>query len=158
MSMAWIIVLVLAGLIIAGLSFYLGRLLLLIKYAKQQQANKTDERNKTLAESIYTIAWAMHEGQCELSEGCLRVFVLLDHYVEPLGQNNATTYPGVFALYDKIKDMPTHEDRKKCQKSEIAAMDKARYNYEAQFKALIEADINTLIERFATESDNAHKK
>lgn len=155
-----IIALVVGGLIIAGLSFYLGRLLLLIKQGKikREQTLQADinQRNKTLSESIHTIAWAMRDGQCEYGEGCLRIWVLLDHYVEQKVEQNAEQsktnnneiYPGIFKLYDKIKEMPTHEARKKYSKKEIHKMDKQREGYEVEFKSLIEQDIAKLIERF----------
>ncbi len=152
MSLAWIIALVCGALIIAGLSFYLGRLLMQIKHNKAQQAlavtEHNDKRNKTLSESIYTIAWAMRDGQCEYSEGCLRVWVLLDHYVEQNKPDQSQLYPGVFALYDKIKDMPTHEARKKLKNKALMQMDKQRLGFEDEYKSLIKTDITRLIERF----------
>ena len=149
MSTPWIIALVIGAAIIAGLAFYLGRLLMLIKEGERRRAEKTAERNKTLAESIHTIAWAMRDGQCDLSEGCLRVWVLLDHIEQDNKPNQAELYPGVFKLYDKIKDMPTHEARKKYKKQEIMKMDMERWNFEADFKDQIEQDIARLIETYA---------
>ena len=149
MSTGWIIALICGALIITGLSFYLGRLLLLIQHAKQRQIEKTIARNFTLSESIYTIAWAMQQGQCELSEGSLRVWVLLDHYVESEPQDNELRYPGIFALYDQIKEMPTHQARKKYKNGEIMKMDKIRWQSEQQNKTQIETDVSKLIERFA---------
>jgi hypothetical protein len=152
MSTGWIIALVCGGLIIAGLAFYLGRLLLLLRLTKQRseakQAEKVTQRNKTLSESIYTIAWAMRDGQCEFSEGCLRVWVLLDHYVDNETTDNTQVYPGIFKLYKRIKDMPTHEARKKQKRSEQMAMDSDRVAAEKEYKDLIALDIAHLIKRF----------
>lgn len=152
MSLGWIIALLGGALIIAGLSFYLGRLLTQIKHNQAQQALKVtqhnDKRNKTLSESIYTIAWAMRDGQCEYSEGCLRVWVLLDHYVEQNKPDQTLLYPGIFALYDKIKDMPTHEARKKLKSKALMQMDKQRLSFEDEYKSLIKTDITGLLERF----------
>ena len=155
MSTAWIIALVIGALIIAGLSFYLGRLLLLLKHKEQSQQAKIEKRNITLAENIYTIAWAMRDDQCELSEGCLRVWVLLDHIVPDPKQpalDNQQQYPGVFALYEKVKDLPTHDARKKVKKPELRAMDQQRLKDEVEFKSLIESDIEKLINRFKVPS------
>ena len=161
MSTAWIIAFIIGAAIIAGLSFYLGRLLLLIKQRKAAQAAAQDAeiakrkalnetRNITLSESIYTIAWAMRDGQCDLGEGCLRVWVLLDHYVEAQQTDNTEKYQGIFKLYDKIKDMPTHQARKKYSNKEIRQMDSDREGFEREFKPLIEQDIAQLIARFKT--------
>ena len=61
MSTAWLIALIIGSAIIAGLSFYLGRLLMMIKQnqqaAEKTQAAEAAKRNKNLSESIYTIAW-----------------------------------------------------------------------------------------------------
>ena len=150
--MSWIIAIIIAVLIIAGLSFYLGRLLMQlkqVKQAKQQQIKQQiDKRNQKLAEDIYTIAWAMQEGQCEPSEGCLRICVLLDHFDQQPKPDNPTIYPGIHALYDKIKDLPTHAARKALPKKELQQMDKERFAHEKAFKNLIDQDITKLIERF----------
>ncbi|MFT4924358.1 MAG: hypothetical protein ACI8WB_000436 [Phenylobacterium sp.] len=156
MSNGLIAALVLGAVIIAGLSFYLGRLLMMIKQRQRAQAatKQADitKRNKTLSESIYTIAWAMRDGQCDYSEGCLRIWVLLDHYVEEQVEDRVDDqrqlYPGIFNLYEKIKDMPTHEARKKTSKQQIAKLDQQREAYEAEYKPLIEQNIASLIERF----------
>ena len=152
MNSTWLIALIIGALIIAGLSFYLGRLLLLLKQARGKQQAKIEARNTTLAENIYTIVWAMRDGQCEFSEGCLRVWVLLDHIMpsnpkQPRADNQKL-YPGIFALYEKVKDLPTHDARKKVKKSELRAMDEQRLKDEVQFKEQIETDIEQLVERF----------
>ncbi|MFT5162490.1 MAG: hypothetical protein ACI9FJ_001066 [Alteromonadaceae bacterium] len=158
MMTLWTVAIVLGSLIIAALAFYLGRLLLLVKQGKKAQAQihqaQINKRNKTLAESIYTIAWAMRDGQCDFSEGCLRIWVLLDHYVEQpedgVLPTKSEVYPGIFNMYEKIKDMPTHEARKKYKKSELMVMDKQRATHETQYKPMIEGDIAKLIERFVS--------
>ena len=148
MSTGWIIALIVGAIIIAGLSFYLGRLLMQLKQVKQAQQQQIEKRNKKLAEDIYTIVWAMQEGQCDPSEGCLRTWVLLDHIHEEPKPDNQQLYPGIFALYDKIKDLPTHSARKELPKKELRKMDAERLNYEQEFKALIDADVGKIIEKF----------
>ena len=152
MSGWWIAALVAGLAVIAGLSFYLGRLLMMIRQGEQKRAAKVTERNNTLGESIHTIAWAMRDGQCEFSEGCLRIWVLLDHIEQQDKPDQTELYPGVFSLYDKIKDQPTHDARKKYKKKEIMKMDKDRWGWEKEFKEQIEADIGKLIERFGPHS------
>ena len=148
MSIGWIIALIAGSIIIAGLSFYLGRLLMQLKQIKQAQQQQITKRNNKLSEDIYTIAWAMQEGQCDSSEGCLRIWVLLDHIIEEPKGDNQQRYPGIFALYDKIKDLPTHNARKELPKKELRKMDAERLNYEQEFKALIDADVGKIIEKF----------
>lgn len=152
MSTGWIIALIVAALIIAGLSFYLGRLLMQIKQVKQAQQQQISKRNSKLSEDIYTIAWAMQEGQCDASEGCLRIWVLLDHIFEQPKPDNQQRYPGIFALYDKIKDLPTHSARKALPKKALREMDQERLVNEQTFKTLIDTDVAQLIERFKPKS------
>ena len=66
--------------LVAGLAFYAGQLLWQLKQQKLVQQEQKDKRLKYLTDSISLIAKAMKEEQCELSEGVLRVWVLLDHY------------------------------------------------------------------------------
>ena len=49
------LLMLLAIAILAGLSFYLGKLLMQIRYAKQQQQQKLQHKQQKLQEDIYTI-------------------------------------------------------------------------------------------------------
>lgn len=153
MSTTWIIAILIGATIIAGLAFYLGRLLMQLKQVKTAQQEKVNQRNKTLKNNIYTIAWAMKDGQCEPSEGCLRIWVLLDHLAEQPKPDFQQLYPGLYAMYQQVKDLPTHEARKKVKKSELRAMDKKRLAHEAEFKPLIDKDVATLVELYKSFAD-----
>ncbi len=126
MSSIWILVTLIAVIIIGGLSFYLGRLLWLIKQQKLKRQQAIDSKNANLTESIVLIAKAMREGQCELSEGALRIWVLLDHLQRPDKPDAVQAYPGLFKMYDVVKDMPTHQARKTRDKKEIRHLDHLR--------------------------------
>lgn len=148
--MNWILVaLILAAIaIVAALSFYLGKLLMQIRYAKQQQQLKSQQKQHKLKEDIYTIAWAVQQQQCDLSEGCLRIWVLLDHLHPAASEQNQLQYPGIFGLYDKVKDLPTHDARKALTKTERRTMDKQRFSHEAELKSQIESDLDNLLIQF----------
>ncbi|WP_018692159.1 DUF2489 domain-containing protein [Algicola sagamiensis] len=132
-------------LIIAGLAFYAGRLLMQLKQQNDQQAAAAKARNATLIESITTIAKAMQQAQCESSEGCLRIWVLLDHLIESPKPNYQATYPGIFQMYDVVKDMPTHTARKKYPKKEIRQMDETRLQAEKDLALQINQDLDKLL-------------
>ena len=142
------LLMLLAIAILAGLSFYLGKLLMQIRYAKQQQQQKLQHKQQKLQEDIYTIAWAVQQQQCDLSEGCLRIWVLLDHLQPQDNQQNQQRYPGIFALYDKIKHLPTHQARKELTKTARRKMDKQRFSDELEFKQQIQQDIDKLLVAF----------
>ncbi len=148
MTFNWILATLAAVLIIAGLSFYLGRLLWLIQQQKLKQQQVVDAKNADLTQSIVLIAKAMREEQCELSEGALRIWVLLDHLQLPNKPNAMQTYPGLFKMYDVVKDMPTHQARKERDKKEIRHLDHLREQAEIDLKSEIMADVHKLLEFF----------
>ncbi len=152
MSTAWIVAYILGALVIAALSFYLGRLLMQIKQAEADKRQAIDKRNAKLSSDIHTIAWAMREGQCDFSEGAIRICVLLDHLIEAAPQDHQSIYSGIFALYDNIKHMPTHQARAEQSKLERLKMDAQRLSFEEQFETQIKQDIDKLIARFGPNS------
>ncbi|WP_334313405.1 DUF2489 domain-containing protein [Psychrosphaera algicola] len=120
--------------------------------AKKQQQAKLEKRKTYLTDSIKHIALAMQAEQCEYSEGVLRIWVLLEHYKRDaqLDADYYTLYPGFAGLYEIIKDMPTHEARKKLTKKEMAKMDMTRWQAEQQLESQITEDLTKIIEEFAS--------
>ena len=81
----WIIALFLAVIIIASLAFYAGKLLKQLSAQKlaQQQAELAHQQalakhDHNVLASVKIIVRAMQEEQCDFSEGCWRLSVLLD--------------------------------------------------------------------------------
>ncbi|MCF6438512.1 DUF2489 domain-containing protein [Pseudoalteromonas luteoviolacea] len=159
MSTIWVVALVVGALIVAGLAFYAGKLLWQLKVQKdtiaklkEEQAKKLEksrqERNGKLADSINLIAKAMKQKQCEYSEGCLRVWVLISQYSFDSEVVLEKTYPGVFEMYDEVKEMPTHDARKKYSKKEIFKMDTQRWRAEERLEEQILKDCDKLLEEF----------
>ena len=140
----------LAAVIIAGLAFYAGQLLWQVKQQKLQQELERQKRLDYLTHSISHIAKAMQAEQCDYSEGVLRIWVLLDHYnkEQTNPRDYATSYPGFASLYDVVKDMPTHEARKKYDKREIHKMDLQRWRAEKELEEEINKDLNGILEEF----------
>ena len=159
MATEWIIALVIGALIIAGLSFYAGKLIWQVKAQNEliakkraeheaEQKKKRQERNAKLADSINLIAKAMNQKQCEYSEGCLRIWVLISQYGFEKEVNLEETYPGIYQMYEVVKDMPTHDARKKYSKKEIFKMDTERWRAEASFEKDILKDCEQLVKEF----------
>lgn len=148
--------LVVGVVIVAALAFYAGRLLSQLQAQRQAQARamaeqqqKMTERNNRLLESIVLIARAMDAQQCESSEGCLRLWHLLNALMADQQLDVATAFPGIQQMYDVVKDMPTHEARKKYSKAEIRQLDWTRMKAEARLEAEIAADVKTLLTRYS---------
>jgi Protein of unknown function (DUF2489) len=148
LTINWIVATFIAVLIVGGLSFYLGRLLWLIKQQELKQQQVVAAKNADLTQSIVLIAKAMREEQCELSEGALRIWVLFDHLQLANKPNAVQSYPGLFKMYDVVKDMPTHQARKERDKKEIRHLDHLREQAEIDLKAEIMADLEKLLEFF----------
>lgn len=150
------ITLIISGaLIIAALAFYAGKLLWQLQQQRQQMQQKqqqlTAERKKYLTDSIVLICKAMLEQQCELSEGALRLWVLLDHLAPDRIPEPNTTYTGLYQMYQVVKDMPTHESRNKQDKVITKQQDKVRLQAEEELKPAILADTAALLTRFKPE-------
>ncbi|MEE6032920.1 DUF2489 domain-containing protein [Avibacterium paragallinarum] len=137
----WIYLLLALGLlIIVGMAAYAVKLLRALKSQKQALENARVERVKRLKESIEIIARAMQNGDCNLSEGAIRLKMLLD----PLGLK-ITTYPALAELYDVVKEMPTHQARKELKKNERMRLDLTRESAEADLESKILLELNQLL-------------
>lgn len=159
MATEWVIALIVGAIIIAGLSFYAGKLIWQVKAQNAliekkraehlaEQKRKRQERNAKLADSINLIAKAMREKQCEYSEGCLRIWVLISQYGFEKEVNLEETYPGIYQMYEVVKEMPTHDARKKYSKKEIFKMDTERWRAEERLEKDILKDCEQLVSEF----------
>ena len=75
------------------------------------------------------IAKAMQNGDCNHSEGVIRLSMLL----LPFGQS-LQPYQAMYALYNIVKEMPTHEARKALLKKERMKLDLERESAEVKFE------------------------
>lgn len=137
----WIYLLIALGLlIIVGMSAYAVKLLRALKSQKQALENARVQRVKRLKESIEIIARAMQNGDCNLSEGVIRLKMLLD----PLGIKIAS-YPAMGELYEVVKEMPTHQARTALKKNERMRLDLDRESAEAELEAKITLELDQLL-------------
>ena len=58
----------------------------------------------------------------------------------------ASRWPGLFAMYDCVKAMPTHEARKELDKKELRHLDHLRQQTEIRLADSIKQDIRQLLE------------
>jgi hypothetical protein len=120
-----------AGLIIAGLAFYAGKLLFLLSKQKKKQHVARTERIKSITQSIETISLAMKQQQCDLSEGAIRVCHLLEALpIQPL-PNFHNKFPHIFSLFEAIRHFATHEARQALNKQERRKQDMEREEIES---------------------------
>ena len=132
---------IISVIVIIALAFYTGILINKIKMQKayvaahkKEQVEAIQKRNDSILDSIHLIAKATTQKQCNVSEAAIRLTVLLEtlQLKEPI--DIATTYPALTAMYEKVKDMPTHEQRKQYPVKEIKVMDLKRELFEAEME------------------------
>ena len=127
--------------IIAGLSFYAGYLVFRLRTQQKLRKQKTQQRINKIFQSIQTIAKTLEQQQCNLSEGCIRIF----HLLEALPVKNKPDYSqqfiGIYSLYNQVKDFPTHDVRKAQSKIETKKQDLQREELEAQLESQILRDV-----------------
>lgn len=132
------------GLILLGLAIYAGTLLARLKRQQDARQQVITARNERILESIRVIAHAVRDGQCDYSEGAIRLTHLLDALQIAGGRPFASEFPGLYGLYEKVKEMPTHEARRALKRNEVMKMDLERSGYEAELEAQILEDVTRL--------------
>ncbi|MDA7746375.1 DUF2489 domain-containing protein [Psychromonas sp.] len=139
---------ILAGIavvVIIALAFYAGFLLNKIKTQKTQalkaeqaqaeaKQQKIQDRNNNIVESIRFIAKATMQKQCNVSEAAIRLTVLLETLQLEQPIDIAGNYPALTAMFEKVKDMPTHDERKSRPVKEIKILDVRRELFEAEME------------------------
>lgn len=140
---------VFALLIIIPLAIYAGMLLSRLKKQTANQQKAEQERQMALKQhdtkilnSVVIIVRAMKEEQCDLSEGCWRISVLLDSL--KLSSELADQFPSIYALYNGIKHMPILAERKELPKQKRMKLDFERMKLEAELKPKIQQDVDQL--------------
>ena len=101
--------------------------------AKNQQAWL--DRQEELASDIRFIANSMLQGQCEITEGCMRLKVLMDHLDKDLA--NKTEFQTLQFYYQQTLNMPHHEAYKGLSRKEQFHQDKKRYSLEDKYREQI---------------------
>jgi len=133
-----------ALLIVATLAFYAGSLLFKLKVQQNNRMHKTQKRITSISESIQTIAIAVEQEQCNLSEGTIRIYHLLEGLPVKDKPDFSNKYPNLYGLYAQIKDLPTHQARKDQSKTETRNQDLKRQRLETQFEADIIQEMSDL--------------
>jgi len=113
----------------------------------KEQNDHQVEQKEYLVNSIKVIATAMLEDQVELSEGCIRVKVLIDHLDASLHEQEV--FKIFEEMYRKTEHMPTHQARKNVDKNFIHKLDQQRFALEKQHRDSIRKAAGELLEVLA---------
>ncbi|MBT0586665.1 DUF2489 domain-containing protein [Alteromonas oceanisediminis] len=133
-----------ALLIVVGLSFYAGRLLFQLKQQTTRQTAARQVRIDNITQSIQTIALAMEQQQCNLSEGVIRICNLLDAMPLTPQPNYRADFPATYELYEKISHFPTHDARNALTKLQRRTQDNERENIESEYESKVLMEVSRL--------------
>lgn len=137
----WMTILgIIALAIIAALGGYAWRLIKRLKSRQDFITAAKNARTQRLTESIIIIAKAMESGECNHSEGVIRLAKLL----MPLGES-LQAYPAMAKLYGVVQDMPILDERKTLGKQERMRLDLTRECAEAELQDAIKRELNQLL-------------
>jgi hypothetical protein len=124
--------------LIAGLGWFIltkSREIKAFKIQQTQQDVQQKEQRDYLVNSIKVIATTMLDDQVELSEGCIRIKVLIDHFDASLHEVEA--FKIFEQMYRDTEHMPTHQARKNTDKNFIHKLDQQRFALEKQHRESI---------------------
>lgn len=123
--------------IIVGLLGYLGWLLWQLRAQTHQQTSvrealavNNQEQHEQRRKSMEMIALAAIDGDCDLSEACIRIKHLLDYYP---GLAADPDYRVIAEMAAEVSVFATHEARAELTREARAAEDRARYQIEQRF-------------------------
>jgi len=143
----------LAVIVILGLAFYAGILISKIKIhtkrneqQQSEQQEKKQQRNDNICESIRVIALATTQKQCNVSEAAIRLTILLETLVIEQPIDVDKDYPAISALFQKVKEMPTHDKRKDVPAKELKKLDLKRLAFESELEEKIIAEASLLVD------------
>lgn len=146
------------GVIIAGLLLYIKKQYAHLEQLKQEQEalkalseSKQDSLRLDVVESLKVIATVMLDDQVELSEGCIRIKVLLDNLDPSINEQDEFK---VFAdMANQLAHMPTHEARKQVDKQFIRKLDQQRFGLENKYRTDIRKATKALLEWLETRKE-----
>ena len=137
-------------LVILGLGWFIKRKLAELKTHQAvnlQQAAEKEKQQAYLINSLKVLATSILDDQVELSEGCIRVKVLIDHLDAKL---HAEERFKIFEeMYLATEHMPTHQARKDTDEHFIKKLDQQRFGLEQKNRDTIRTAAKALLEHFA---------
>lgn len=96
-----------------------------------------------LRESIRILCSSMIDEQVEISEGCMRVKILIDHLDARLHHDEVL---GVFnEVYERLESMPRFEQRKAVNMKILDKLDETRFAVETDYRERVLAACHALI-------------
>ncbi|GAB6263446.1 DUF2489 domain-containing protein [Photobacterium sp. R1] len=148
--------LVAGSLIVLALAFYAGYLLYQLYLQKQrhqafiaraeaQQAEAIVQRNTNILESVYIIAEAGKQEQCDMSEIAIRLYKLMTVLQAERSVNFSAQYPALYELYTVVEEMPRGDERKAMPKQDRMRDDMVRMKAESRLFDAIQQELAQIL-------------
>ena len=128
------IILIILVFIISLLSTFIFIILKRMKVQKvraDEIIEKAKEKEKYIIESLDIICKALIQEQCEASEGCIRIRMLLLR--TDMIDESKKEYNAIENMYQEIKDLKTHESRNDLSFQARTDEDKHRFKIEQKY-------------------------
>ena len=137
---------ILGVLVCAALAIKIAKQLRFLAMHKQELAAteaKAHTNKEKLRESIRILCSSMVDEQVEISEGCMRVKILLDHLDARLHHDEVL---GVFnQVYDRLETMPRFQERKTVNRKILDKLDQTRFSVEDEYRDRVLAACRALL-------------
>lgn len=111
--------------------------------AAEKYLQKEQERQAFVKDSLRTIGKAYIAEQCDASEACIRLRMLIDRvdFVQNID------FPIIFKMYDEIKHFKTHEARQALSKKDLNVEDRQRFAIEKKYRDNLRNECELLLQK-----------
>ncbi|WOH36497.1 DUF2489 domain-containing protein [Thalassotalea fonticola] len=151
MSFSIILLIIFASLFLFALASYAAFLMFKLrnqtinmKLIEEEHKHQQIVRDLKAVDSIVLITKAINEKQCDISEGCWRLSVLMESLPQHSEELNIK-FPAIFKLYSEISHMPILEARKQLSKKDRLALDLERMGIEQELESAVYSDVADLL-------------
>jgi hypothetical protein len=131
------------GLIVLGLSIYLGTLFSKLKAQKislDKERLRIEAKVQEHKDSIVMIAKATLQEQCDPAESCIRIYNLLTFI------DIHESYPVTLQYFSQIDSLSVLKQRKELSAKAAFEEDKVRFKAEEEYKDLYYQELNLIIQ------------
>lgn len=126
------------------------KLLVRIKQESEVLAGSRAARSNEILSGITVLCKSMVDGQVEISEGCMRVKILLDHFDPSLHLDPRFT--AFNDVYNQLEDMPRFGARRTVDKQSLKVLDARRLEVELDNKDAVLAASRSLIDYISSQN------
>lgn len=97
-----------------------------------ESSKVSSDKHNELKTSVHTLSLCLVQGQVDLSEGCWRVKLHLDHLLTTPEMRQE--FQVFYDMYDEISVFDTHQKRNQLSKQERFDQDKKRFEIEDRYR------------------------